>query len=364
MQSGRPDGSREVAEPQFYQAHRVLLSADTCFPSEKSSPLPAGDIRARLWTEALRTWGFTSVGSDQSRPVGCCSVLLPDWIKIALSSSHSGVTVIYLLRFVFIAQNSVFFFSEYATTHTHMAKHYFVGIPFLIGLLWWLRCKESACNAGYLDLILLGRSPGGGHGSSLQYCCLENPHGQRSLAGYSPWGLKESDTTEWLSTPLLINGDCFKNREKNVQVMLHKCRCSGPVLPGKPWEVRQETLGNRSHTMTASEVSGNTWWDWIEARADHWISHPWAFTHSSFVCTIWARATKLSIKVRHRESLFPTHTIRGDKNCYSTASHDGKEHKKGCIYGYNNHFAIQQKSTQCQSAILQLKKKKTERTIE
>ena len=25
-------------------------------------------------------------------------------------------------------------------------------------------------------------------------------HGQRSLAGYSPWGLKESNTTEQLST--------------------------------------------------------------------------------------------------------------------------------------------------------------------
>ena len=24
---------------------------------------------------------------------------------------------------------------------------------------------------------------------------LENPHGQRNLAGYSPWGCKESDTT-------------------------------------------------------------------------------------------------------------------------------------------------------------------------
>ena len=27
-----------------------------------------------------------------------------------------------------------------------------------------------------------------------------NPHGQRSLAGYSSWGHKESDTTEWLRT--------------------------------------------------------------------------------------------------------------------------------------------------------------------
>ena len=32
----------------------------------------------------------------------------------------------------------------------------------------------------------LGRSPGGGHGNPLQYSCLENPHGQRYQAGYSP----------------------------------------------------------------------------------------------------------------------------------------------------------------------------------
>ena len=42
----------------------------------------------------------------------------------------------------------------------------------------------------------LGRSPGGGHGSPLQYSCLENPTGQRSLVNYSPWGHKGSDTTE------------------------------------------------------------------------------------------------------------------------------------------------------------------------
>ena len=29
-----------------------------------------------------------------------------------------------------------------------------------------------------------------------KYSCLENPHGQRSLVGYSPWGCKESDMTE------------------------------------------------------------------------------------------------------------------------------------------------------------------------
>ena len=39
------------------------------------------------------------------------------------------------------------------------------------------------------------RSPGEGNGSPLQYSCLENPHGQRSLAGYSPCGCKELDVT-------------------------------------------------------------------------------------------------------------------------------------------------------------------------
>ena len=61
--------------------------------------------------------------------------------------------------------------------------------------------EESNCNVGDLGSIPgLGRSPAGGRGNTLQYSCLENPHGQRSLAGYSPQGHKPSDTTEQLST--------------------------------------------------------------------------------------------------------------------------------------------------------------------
>ena len=60
---------------------------------------------------------------------------------------------------------------------------------------------ESTCNAGDLDSIPgLGRSPGGRHGNSPQYSCLENPQGQRGLVGCSPWGHKESDMTEQQST--------------------------------------------------------------------------------------------------------------------------------------------------------------------
>jgi len=60
--------------------------------------------------------------------------------------------------------------------------------------------RNPPANAGDIkDVSLipgLGRSPGGGHGSPLQYSCLENSHGQRNLACCSPWGRKESDTKE------------------------------------------------------------------------------------------------------------------------------------------------------------------------
>ena len=68
-------------------------------------------------------------------------------------------------------------------------------------------CKESICSAGDLGSIPgLGRCPGGGCGNPLQYSCLENPHGQRSLAGYSPQGRKELDMTEQLSTAQHMRG--------------------------------------------------------------------------------------------------------------------------------------------------------------
>ena len=44
-----------------------------------------------------------------------------------------------------------------------------------------------------------GRSPGVGNGNPLQYSCLENPDGQRSLTGCSPRGLEELNTAEQLN---------------------------------------------------------------------------------------------------------------------------------------------------------------------
>ena len=55
--------------------------------------------------------------------------------------------------------------------------------------------KNLPANAGDMrdvgSIPGSGRSPGEGNGSPLQYSCLENPNGQRSLAGCSPWGHKD-----------------------------------------------------------------------------------------------------------------------------------------------------------------------------
>ena len=67
------------------------------------------------------------------------------------------------------------------------------------GLPERLRGKESACQAGNMGWIPgSGRCPRGGDGSLLQCSCLGKSHGQRSLAGCSPWGGKAPDTIERL----------------------------------------------------------------------------------------------------------------------------------------------------------------------
>ena len=65
--------------------------------------------------------------------------------------------------------------------------------------------KECTCNLGDLGSTTgLGRSSERGHGNPLHYSCLENPHGQRGLVGYSQWGRKESDTAERLTAQHFI----------------------------------------------------------------------------------------------------------------------------------------------------------------
>ena len=66
------------------------------------------------------------------------------------------------------------------------------GSSFSPGLGWEVVGRvgdRSQCcweEAQELDGTFAESSRAGAHGNPLQYSCLENPHGQRSLAGYSP----------------------------------------------------------------------------------------------------------------------------------------------------------------------------------
>ena len=63
--------------------------------------------------------------------------------------------------------------------------------------------KHTILAKFFTSLGLLFRLINGnywGHGKSLQYSCLGNPHGQRSLARCSPCGREELDMTEQLRT--------------------------------------------------------------------------------------------------------------------------------------------------------------------
>ena len=60
--------------------------------------------------------------------------------------------------------------------------------------------KNPSANAGDIKgmglIYRLGSSFKGGHPQPTPDSCLENPHGQRRLVGYSPWDHTELDMTE------------------------------------------------------------------------------------------------------------------------------------------------------------------------
>ena len=85
--------------------------------------------------------------------------------------------------------------------------------------------RVSAYNAGDPGSIPgLGRSPGEGNGNPLQYSCLENPMDGGAMKGcYSPWGRKESDTTEPLhfQRRLKERGISVRFREQQTKIFLY-----------------------------------------------------------------------------------------------------------------------------------------------
>ena len=84
----------------------------------------------------------------------------------------------------------------------------------------WLAPRRRACNP-------------------LQYSCLENPHGQRSLAGYSPRGHRDLDMTRQLrpAQPMARRNASQHNGEQEavdcqvVPVFRGQCQCPPPFVP-------------------------------------------------------------------------------------------------------------------------------------
>ena len=74
---------------------------------------------------------------------------------------------------------------------------YFEVYMFYSCILGGSLVKNSPASAGDTGLVPgSGRFPGEENGNPLQYSWPGKSHRQRRLAGYSPWGRKESDTTE------------------------------------------------------------------------------------------------------------------------------------------------------------------------
>ena len=94
-----------------------------------------------------------------------------------------------------------------------------------VGFLSGSVVKNPPANAGGAgDMGLTPgwrRSPGGGHGSPLQYSCLKIRDRQSSLAGYSLCGHKEFDRTEhWrMSTFSLRAGEILSPERQGYSVL-------------------------------------------------------------------------------------------------------------------------------------------------
>ena len=123
--------------------------------------------------------------------------------------------------------------------------------------------KESTCNAGDMGLIPgLGRFPGGGNGNPLQ--CSGKSHGQRSLVGYSPWGHKESNTTEHLNTHTHKWSTAFKNYESPYYNYIILDR--GGLACCSPWGHKESSDTTERQLNTVYQVCFNKIKIYMEKR--------------------------------------------------------------------------------------------------
>ena len=145
----------------------------------------------------------------------------------------------------------------------------------------------------------LGRSLGGGHGNPLQYSCLQNPHGQRSLVGYGRRGHKDSNMTEHLST---AHSTCYilehaftKRKEKEVKSMIPKCL---EKLP------RKNTCSGPSSESSALCLIPNLWSDvLLTYLISIWSAYRLKILHSSCYLIMKCICSSLRVKLIYNSLL-------------------------------------------------------------
>ena len=120
--------------------------------------------------------------------------------------------------------------------HTHTHTHIF-------RLTQWLSSKESTCNAeGTSSNTGSGTSPGGGHGSPLQYSCLENP---MDRGAWWPHFKNSQETYE--CSLKYIKRIMKSNRTPGSTYALFWCYYSGVTTPQAPTSPAATSAPARRH---------------------------------------------------------------------------------------------------------------------
>ena len=188
--------------PSSQWCHPTMSSSVVPFSSHLQSFLASGSFPVSQFFASHGHWSF-SFNISPSKEYSRLIYFRMDWLDLlavqetlkSLLQHHSSKAI--LLNFNSLALS--FLYSPTLTSiHDHWKNHCLdqTDTYLYVGLPWWVSGKESACQCRrhryhpWVGKILWRRK---WHPTPV--FLTGKSHGQRSLAGYSPWSHKESDTT-------------------------------------------------------------------------------------------------------------------------------------------------------------------------
>ena len=119
-------------------------------------------------------------------------------------------------------------------------------------------------------------------------------HGQRSLVSYTPWGHKESDTTEWLTHTVLEQGFLGGTRGKNLPANAGNIRDMGSI-PGLGRSPREGHGNPLQYSCLENPQNRGTWWATVHRIAKSQTRLKLLSTqHSSVGAMEWTRYLQVS----------------------------------------------------------------------